>query len=51
MFDEASLLDAYEAHLRLMESRSEATVTTYVVHVRAFLKYLATTYPSVEWVT
>ncbi|MGD0986069.1 MAG: site-specific integrase [Acidimicrobiales bacterium] len=48
MFDEASLLDAYDADLRLMESRSEATVTTYVVHVRAFLHYLATTYPSVE---
>jgi hypothetical protein len=31
-----------------MESRTEATVTTYLVHVRAFLQYLAATYPSVE---
>jgi site-specific recombinase XerD len=48
MFDEASLLDAYEAHLRLLEGRTEATVATYLVHVRAFLRYLATAHPSVE---
>jgi len=46
--DEAALLDAYDAHLRLMEGRSHATVDTYTSHVKAFCRWLVTTHPSVE---
>jgi site-specific recombinase XerD len=45
--DEAALLDGYEAHLRLLEDCSKATVATYRSHVKGFLRYLAINYPSV----
>ncbi len=48
MFDEASLLDAFDAHVTLLEGRTEATVTTYLSHVKGFSHYLAATCPSVE---
>ena len=46
--DEDALLDAYEAHLRLLEGRSQATVDTYTSHVKGFRRWLAETHPSVE---
>ena len=46
--DEVALLDAYGAHLRLLEGRTQATVDTYTVHVKAFCGWLAETHPSVE---
>ena len=46
--DEAALFLAYESQLRLLEGRSQTTVATYVVRVRAFLHYMAVTHPSVE---
>ena len=46
--DEAALFLAYETQLRLLEGRSQTTVNTYAVHVRAFLHYMALTHPSVE---
>ena len=46
--DEGALFLAYESQLRLLEGRSQTTVNTYVVHVRAFLHYMAVTHPSVE---
>ena len=48
--DEAALLLAYEAHLRLMEDRQKATVQTYTSHVKALCRWLAETHPSVELV-
>jgi len=45
--DEAALLEAYEPHLRLLESRTKATVDTYLVHIRAFCRCLATEHPLV----
>ena len=45
--DEVALLDAYEAHLRLLEGRSQATVDTYTSHVKGFRRWLAETHPSV----
>lgn len=45
--DEASLLDAYDAHLELLENRPKTTASTYRSHVKAFLRYLAINYPSV----
>jgi site-specific recombinase XerC len=45
--DEAVLLDGYEAHLRLLEDCSKATVATYLSHVKGFLRYMAINYPSV----
>jgi site-specific recombinase XerD len=45
--DEAALLDGYEAHLRLLEDCSKATVATYLSHVKGFLRYMAINYPSV----
>jgi len=41
------LLEAYEPHLALLESRTKATVDTYLVHIRAFCRWLATEHPSV----
>src|ERR1039457_6610041 len=45
--DEAALLEAYAPHLRLLESRTKATVDTYLVHIRAFCRWLATEHASV----
>jgi integrase/recombinase XerD len=45
--DETVLLDAYDAHLRLLEDRTPATVDTYLSHVKAFLRNLAITHASV----
>jgi site-specific recombinase XerD len=45
--DEVTLLDAYEAHLRLLEGRSQATVDTYTSHVKGFRRWLAETHQSV----
>jgi len=45
--DETMLLDAYDAHLRLLEDRTPATVATYLVHIKAFLRHMATTHASV----
>jgi site-specific recombinase XerD len=46
--DEALLLDGYDSHLRLLENRPKTTADTYRSHVKGFLSYLATTYPSVS---
>jgi len=45
--DEAVLLDGYDAHLQLLENRPKTTAGTYRSHVKGFLRYLATNYPSV----
>jgi site-specific recombinase XerD len=45
--DEAMLLDAYDAHLQLLENRPKTTADTYRSHVKGFLRYLAINYPSV----
>jgi site-specific recombinase XerD len=45
--DEAMLLDAYDAHLQILENRPKTTVATYLSHVKGFLRYLAINYPSV----
>src|ERR1035441_1314681 len=45
--DEAALLDAYDAHLQLLENRPKTTAGTYLSHVKGFLRYLAINYPSV----
>jgi site-specific recombinase XerD len=45
--DEAALLDGYDAHLQLLENRPKTTAGTYRSHVKGFLRYLATNYPSV----
>src|ERR1039457_1222641 len=45
--DEATLLDAYDAHLQLLENRPRTTAGTYRSHVKGFLRYLAINYPSV----
>src|ERR1035438_1932495 len=45
--DEATLLDAYDAHLQLLENRPKTTADTYRSHVKGFLRYLATAHPSV----
>ena len=45
--DEAALLDAYDAHLQLLENRPKTTAGTYRSHVKGFLRYLAINYPSV----
>jgi site-specific recombinase XerD len=45
--DEAALLDAYDAHLQLLENRPKTTAGTYRSHVKGFLRYLATAHPSV----
>jgi site-specific recombinase XerD len=45
--DEAALLDAYDAHLQLLENRPKTTADTYRSHVKGFLRYLATAHPSV----
>ena len=44
--DEAMLLDAYDAHLQLLENRPKTTAGTYRTHVKGFLRYLAINYPS-----
>jgi site-specific recombinase XerD len=45
--DEATLLDAYDAHLQLLENRPKTTAGTYRSHVKGFLCYMAINYPSV----
>src|ERR1035441_6757586 len=45
--DEAMLLDAYDAHLQILENRPKTTAGTYRSHVKGFLIYLAINYPSV----
>src|ERR1019366_9288040 len=45
--DEAMLLDAYDAHLQILENRPRTTAGTYRSHVKGFLRYLAINYPSV----
>src|ERR1039458_10314180 len=45
--DEAALLDAYDAHLQLLENRPKTTADTYRSHVKGFLRYLATAHPTV----
>ena len=45
--DGAALLAAYDAHLQLLENRPKTTAGTYRSHVKGFLRYLATNYPSV----
>ncbi len=45
--DEATLLDGYEAHLRLLENRPKTTSDTYRSHLKGFLSYLASVHPSV----
>src|ERR1019366_1257972 len=45
--DEAMLLDAYDAHLQILENRPKTTAGTYRSHVKGFLRYLAINYPSV----
>jgi site-specific recombinase XerD len=46
--DEDNLLDAYVAHLRLLEDRTQPTVDTYLSHVRSFFRHMADTNPSVD---
>ncbi len=46
--DEASLLEAYDAHLRLLENRPKRTADTYRTYVKCFLCYLAINYPSLD---
>ncbi|MGD0255200.1 MAG: tyrosine-type recombinase/integrase [Acidimicrobiales bacterium] len=48
VLDDASLLTAYETHLRLHENRSETTTTTYRAHLRAFSRYIASEYPKLS---
>ena len=45
--DEATLLDGYETHLRLLENRPKTTADTYRSHLKGFLRYMAINYPSV----
>ena len=45
--DEATLLEAYQVHLLLLEGRSESTVNTYTSHIKAFLRWLSATDPPV----
>ena len=45
--EEAMLLDGYDSHLQLLENRPKTTAGTYRSHVKGFLRYLATNYPSV----
>ena len=44
--DRTDLFAAYDAHLRLLEGRTEATADTYAVHVKAFLRWLDDGIPS-----
>ena len=44
--DEAVLLDGYDSHLQLLENRPKTTAGTYRSHVKGFLRYMATNYPS-----